>query len=310
MAIPNYPLTTGAVVLGLVAGPDGNIWASGYVGSQGYVWVVSRLTGAILATYTPATYTQFSGILSDGSNLWAAAYGTTPSFAKITTGGAFTFYSAPGVGGDGSQTQTMCFDGTLVWAVYGSNQLVSCTSGGVVTTYTNGASPQLNTLFYAHGYKWSDNANINVVQILTNTTNSQFAPPIVGTGPVYYADDGTNLWYAQLGGAGLTSFNPSTPGVQTAYTSAPAGQTAKSVVYHGGLLWVGNSVNLSTSSIIYSVSTSAAGTVITSYGLGVSAIIASICIDADGFVWGGDLSTLHTGLWTNRAANAAIVMIV
>ena len=87
-----YDDITGIGALGMVVGPDGNLWfTSPFSGLNGGVSKITK-AGASLTTYNFSdTSANPQYIASDGTNLWVTLYGVQ-KVAKVTTGGTITTY--------------------------------------------------------------------------------------------------------------------------------------------------------------------------------------------------------------------------
>ena len=186
---------TGSTPVGIVAGPDGNLWSANYGTSK-----ISKVTTSGGTTeYALPSGSDPTGIASgpDG-NLWFTDNGTS-KVGKITTSGTKTEYTLP----SGSEPYAIAAgpDGNLWFTDYGTNQIGKITTSGTKTEYAlpSGSHPT-GIVAGPDGNLWFTDYGTNEIgKITTSGVITEYALPS-GSGPhgIAVGPDG-NLWFVDNG---------------------------------------------------------------------------------------------------------------
>ena len=202
--------------LGVVAGPDGNIWAVEFNN-------VAKITTSGIETEHPLTYGGGYGIMvGPDSDLWFTESNT---IAKITTGGvlteypatSFTKFVAPAV-------ISSAPDGNLWFTGWFSSNIGKVsTSGTLLNTYAlnNGSGPRAVTLGPDGAAWFTENVSGRIGRITTSGTVSSFAIPTANSGPlgIVAGSDG-NLWFVERHANQIAKIT--TSGIVTEYSLGTA----------------------------------------------------------------------------------------
>jgi streptogramin lyase len=206
--------STADTPLGVVAGPDGNVWAVEFSN-------VAKITvsgAGISETEHPLTYGGgYEITVGPDGDLW---FTESTTIAKITTGGAltefpptsFAAYLAPaGItsGPDGN----VWFTG---W--FSSNIGKVSTSGTLLNTYAldNGSGPREVTLGPDGAVWFTDNVSGRIGRISTTGTVSSFAIPTSNSAPLgIVTGSDQNLWFVERHANQIAKITPS--GIVTEY---------------------------------------------------------------------------------------------
>jgi streptogramin lyase len=275
-SVTEYPLPEGSYPKNITAGPDGNLWFTGFVGT-----VSNGRVGKITPSGTVAEYSLPEGSRPEGitagpdGNLWFAELGTG-KIGKITTSGTITEYAQPAgsepAGITAGPDNNLWFTdratqkiGKILLAA--ETQEYSLPSGDQPEQVTDG--PDGNLWFT----DWSTSkiGKATATGVVTEyALPKESAPYGIVTGP-----DG-NLWFTETGSNKIGKIT--TSGTITEYTlpkgSSPYGIT----VGPDGNLWFADTA----SSKIGKITTS--GT-ITEYTLPKESGTAGIAAGPDGNLW-------------------------
>jgi streptogramin lyase len=205
--------------LGIVAGPDGNLWFT-----EGAANNIGKVTVAgVFKEYPVPTANAGLGNIAAGpdGNLWFTE-SRANQVAKITTSGFITEYSA-GITANSSPSGIAAGpDGNLWFTESGANQVAKVTSGGggirptppgVVTEYpvpTAGSSPTGIALGPDRNLWFTEYSGNNVARMTTAGAVTEFAIPTAQAKPegITAGPDGA-LWFAESGIGKVARFSGS-----------------------------------------------------------------------------------------------------
>ena len=275
-------ITPSSNVIGIAAGPDGNLWfaecAGNRIGRITTAGVVSEFSSGIAANSGPDAITA-----GPDGNLWWVGVGTN-RFGKITTTGTVTEYTASGLGaGLGIVTGP---DGNL-WALeelVGNEFVAKITTSGTVAAdislgvpYGSGQTPAITA--GPDGNIWfTESQGIGTIAIggSAGTLYSAGINANANTAGITSGPDG-NLWFAEHGTA--TIGKSTTAGIVTEFSSGMTSGAGPKGITAGldGNLWFAESAGR-----IGKITTS--GT-ITEYSTGITSGAWGITVGPDGNIW-------------------------
>lgn len=263
MSLTQYILTPGSSTRGIIEGPDGNMWAVGYVGSSAYVWKINPTTGAFVAYNVGVLYSVPTGALvTDGTDLWFTDVSYIYRFVIATS--ALNSYTSAVV--NGGTAMSLVYLAPYVWvAGYGGGGISSVDSSGTATLYN----------FQLH-----------------------WGPYVSFQGSI--ATDGTSLWATSsdagfFGAKVVWQINPASPFTNPPNpTTCPAVGVPNPLVILGGNLWIDDE----SSANIYKIPLSAP-TTFTTYltNSRVGSQLTGLSTDGT-HIYAADLSNNDYGVWT------------
>jgi len=242
----------------ITAGPDGNLWATGFSGE------IFRVTPAGVASFQTAGITgnELQGITpgpgSDPDLWFADGTAADPGIGRITTHGVVTEFHA-GITPDSTPLDITEADGSLWFTEFDGGKIGQITPQGVVTEYDIADGPGalgdgLFSIAADAGYLWVTDVNDsgiyripltecsatlhdcdNVIDIATASPGFGF-----GTGGSITAGPDGNLWFTEGSGLGrLTPQGQITDFPQEGVVTAGGGVPTSQSVSAGpdGTLW-------------------------------------------------------------------------
>lgn len=218
--ISEFP-ALGEGVLGIVAGPDGNMWAASE-SSSGQVQInVTTLSGSMTSYVSSSTYSPVQDITvgADG-NLWFTE-STASNIGRITLSGAITEWATT-TASSGPVGITSGPDGNIWFTEELGNNIGKITMSGTITEYS---IPILSSDPYsittgADGNLWFS-ANGKVGKVTTSGSFTMYSVPSSGASNFVTAGPDGNVWYTDNVNNKIGRITPS--GTSTMFAAPSAG---------------------------------------------------------------------------------------
>jgi streptogramin lyase len=259
--ITEYPVpTASSEPVGLVAGPDGNIWFTEYS-----VGKIGRITPAgVITEFASGVTQEISGItVGSDSNIWFTESGADKIGRMTAAGGSLTEFPLPSSGSfpeqiapgpDGNLWFTERHanrigrvtpdgviaefsiptassepigivtgpDGNLWFDEFSGNKIGRITTAGAVTEFLAGGNPSLITAGMDGNLWFTEEGGEKIARITTSGSVVEYPVPTAAAGPqgITSGPDG-NLWFTEEGGNKIGRVTPA--GVFTEFVVPSAG---------------------------------------------------------------------------------------
>ncbi len=189
--ISEKALASGSGPIGVVTGPDKNLWVADLSTSK-----ISKITttGTVTEYSLPSGSEPVGIAVGSDNNLWFTEYGTS-KIGKITTSGTITEYSLP----SGSVPYSIAPgpDSNLWFTEYGTSKIGKITTSGTITEYSlpSGSDPDGITVGPDKALWFTDRGTGKIGKITTGGTVIEWSLAAKSEPAKIVAGPDGNLWF-------------------------------------------------------------------------------------------------------------------